>query len=80
MKSKSLIKYFIVLAVFFAFSNNAYAIDEIEQNSVLSINDCIELALKNSPTIQIYKEQIEIRIKSITKDINEIKIFFFRVF
>ena len=61
MKSKSLIKYFISLAVIFAFNSNAFAIDEIEQNSVLSINDCVELALKNSPTIQIYKEQVEIQ-------------------
>ena len=61
MKSKSLIKYFAILAVFFAFNCKAFAIDEIEQNSVLSINDCVELALKNSPTIQIYKEQVEIQ-------------------
>ena len=61
MKSNKFIKYFIVLAVIISFNCNAYAIDEIEQNSVLSINDCVELALKNSPTIQIYKEQLEIQ-------------------
>lgn len=61
MKSKKFIKYLTILAVFFAFNCKAFAIDEIEQNAVLSINDCVELALKNSPTIQIYKEQVEIQ-------------------
>ena len=61
MKYKNLIKYFTIIAVIFAFNCKVFAIDEIEQNSVLSINDCVELALKNSPTIQIYKEQVDIQ-------------------
>lgn len=39
----------------------ANAIDEITQGSTLSVNDCIELAIKNSPQIQIYQEYINIQ-------------------
>lgn len=37
------------------------AIDEIKAGDTLNINDCIELAIKNSPQIEIYKQQIEIQ-------------------
>lgn len=33
----------------------AFAIEDIQKDSVLSLNDCIELALKNSPVIKKYK-------------------------
>lgn len=38
----------------------AYAIEEITEGSTLSLNDCVDLALKNSPDIKIYEEYIEI--------------------
>ncbi len=39
----------------------AFAIDEIEKGTTLSVNDCIELAIKNSPEIQIYEQQIKMQ-------------------
>ena len=37
------------------------AIDEIEKGVTLSVDDCIELAIKNSPEIQIYEQQIKMQ-------------------
>ncbi len=37
----------------------AQAIEEITQGASLSVEDCIELAVKNSPEVQIYKEYVE---------------------
>ncbi len=39
----------------------ALAIDEIEKGTTLSVNDCIELAIKNSPEIKIYEQQIKMQ-------------------
>ena len=39
----------------------ALAIDEIEKGVTLSVDDCIELAIKNSPEIQIYEQQIKMQ-------------------
>ena len=40
---------------------NALAIDEIEKGTTLSVDDCIELAIKNSPQIQIYEQYIKMQ-------------------
>lgn len=37
----------------------SYAIEEIKAGDTLSINDCVELAIKNSPEIQINQQYIE---------------------
>ena len=36
-------------------SSCAFAIEDIQKDSVLSLNDCIELALKNSPVVKKFK-------------------------
>ncbi len=41
-------------------STSAFAIDEIEKGAALSVDDCIELAIKNSPEVKIYEEYIEL--------------------
>ena len=36
-------------------STNAFALDEITENAVLELQDCIDLAVKNSPKINMFK-------------------------
>ena len=40
---------------------NEVVIDEIEKGATLSVDDCIELAIKNSPQIQIYEQYIKMQ-------------------
>lgn len=54
-------KIFILLIIFIFFVVKAIAIDEIKPGDNLSIDDCIELAIKNSPQIEIYRQQINIQ-------------------
>ena len=50
-----------VLFLLFTFCRyEAEAIEEITQGDTLSLNDCVELAIQNSPEIEIYKQQIEV--------------------
>lgn len=57
--TSNLIKKFIVLGLSFVLMTGAcvYAIEEvkIEKDSVLTLNDCIKVALQNSPIIKKYK-------------------------
>lgn len=39
----------------FSFVIPVYAVDEITENSVLDLKDCIELSIKNSPKVNIQK-------------------------
>ena len=57
MKKLLLITFILLLASPF----KAFAIDEIEKGVTLSVDDCIELAIKNSPEIQIYEQQIKMQ-------------------
>lgn len=57
MKKLLLITFILLLASPF----KALAIDEIEKGVTLSVDDCIELAIKNSPEIQIYQQQIKMQ-------------------
>ena len=50
--------YIIIFAIFLS-TCEALAIEEITQGTTLTVNDCIELAIKHSPEVQIYKEYIE---------------------
>ncbi len=51
--------YIIIFAIFLS-TCEALAIEEITQGTTLTVNDCIELAIKHSPEVQIYKEYIEL--------------------
>ena len=57
MRKILLITFILLLANPF----KALAIDEIEKGTTLSIDNCVELALKNSPQIQIYEQYIKIQ-------------------
>lgn len=57
MRKILLITFILILANPF----KAFAIDEIEKNTTLSLDDCIELAIKNSPQIQIYEQYIKMQ-------------------
>ena len=57
MKKILLISFILLLASPF----KVLAIDEIEKGVTLSVDDCIELAIKNSPEIQIYEQQIKMQ-------------------
>ena len=49
-------KYFIIpIALTIMSCSCAFAIEDIQKDSVLSLNDCIELALKNSPVVKKFK-------------------------
>ena len=51
----------ILLITFILLLSTQYrveAIEEITKGSTLSVNDCIELAIKNSPQIKIYEQYI----------------------
>ncbi|MBQ4123051.1 TolC family protein [bacterium] len=50
--------YIIILILIFS-TSSVFAIENIEEGSTLSVQDCIDLAIKNSPQIQIYKQYIE---------------------
>ena len=55
-------KYFITALIILTLTSiKVEAIDEIKAGDTLSIDNCIELAIKNSPQIEIYKQQIEIQ-------------------
>ncbi len=55
------ISIYITVLILFFMNCKVNAIDEITQGSTLSVNDCVELAIKNSPQIQIYQEYINIQ-------------------
>ena len=50
----------LTVLVFVFISFKVAAINEINPGDTLSIDDCIELAIKNSPQIEIFKQQIQI--------------------
>lgn len=58
-----MIKKIIIIPIITVFVNipSTFATEEIEQGTTLNVKDCIELAIKNSPEIQIYKQYIEIQ-------------------
>ncbi len=54
-------KIFYVLVAALVFCQfRAEAIEEITQGDTLSLDDCVELAIKNSPEIEIYKQHVEV--------------------
>ena len=55
LMKKLLCTLFIIII---ATSLKVHAIEEIEQGATLSLNDCVELAIKNSPEIEIYKQNV----------------------
>ena len=57
MKKILLVSFILLLASPF----KVLAIDETEKGVTLSVDDCIELAIKNSPEIQIYEQQIKMQ-------------------
>jgi len=57
MKKILLITFIIMISL----STKVFAIDEIEKGATLSVDNCIELAIKNSPDIKIYKQYIEMQ-------------------
>lgn len=54
------IKFLITLLIIPIISNSAFAIEEITDGATLSVNDCIDIAIKNSPSIKNYEEYVEI--------------------
>lgn len=54
------IKFLITLLIIPIISNSAFAIEEITDGATLSVNDCIDIAIKNSQSIKNYKEYVEI--------------------
>lgn len=52
---KKLNIFFLIVISFLFFSAPVSAIEEITETSVLGLEDCIELAIKNSPKINMYK-------------------------
>lgn len=54
------IKFLITLLIITIISNSAFAIEEITDGATLSVNDCIDIAIKNSPSIKNYEEYVEI--------------------
>ena len=55
-------KFLLTILSLMVISNlSAKAIDEIKAGDTLSVDDCIELAIKNSPEIEIYKQHINIQ-------------------
>ena len=54
-------KIYIISLILFFFSSSAIAIDEIEEGATLSIQDCIDIAIKKSPQVQIYEQYIEMQ-------------------
>lgn len=40
---------------------SAYAIDEITQGATLTVEDCVELGIKNNPQIKIYEQYIKMQ-------------------
>lgn len=62
MKKIGLLKlYTAIFAILMLLSYKAEAIEEITQGATLSVDDCIELAIKNSPQIKIYEQYIEMQ-------------------
>ena len=59
MKNKVFFKIYISIFIFSLLIYKAGAIEEITQGATLSVNDCIELAVKNSPEIQIYEQYVK---------------------
>lgn len=55
------INIYITILILLISNYAAIAIEEISSGATLSVDDCIELAIKNSPQVQIYKEYIEIQ-------------------
>ncbi len=58
-----MIKKIITILIITAFINipSTFATEEIEKGTTLNVENCIELAIKNSPEIQIYKQYIEMQ-------------------
>lgn len=55
-------KYLITALIILTLTSlRAVAIEEIKAGDTLTVDDCVELAIKNSPQIEIYKQQIEIQ-------------------
>lgn len=56
-------KYLIKICILFIFlvsPLNCYAISEIKDGSVLSIDDCVEIALKNDPNVKVSENMYKI--------------------
>ncbi len=59
-KMKKFYKLYILILILFSGAIRTFAIEEITEGAMLSLDDCIELAIQNSPSIRNYKEYIEV--------------------
>ncbi len=59
MKRKIIIKIYITIIALFLFAFKVEAIEEINQGATLTIQDCIDIALKNSYEVDIAKQYVE---------------------
>lgn len=60
MKNKAAIKIYITALTVIFSASCSFAIEEITPGATLSLDDCKEIALKNSPQIKIYNEYVKI--------------------
>ena len=56
---KKSLNLFILLIMLYITGFTVYAAEEITEGATLSINDCIEIAIKNSPEIQIQEQYVD---------------------
>lgn len=56
-------KRIIIIAFIFILSGSfkAFAIDEITQGATLSVEDCVEIGIKNNPQIKIYEQYVKMQ-------------------
>ncbi len=52
-------KIFFLIVILSSLALKSYAIEEIKAGDTLSVNDCIEIAIKNSPEVQINQQYVE---------------------
>ncbi len=55
-----LYKLYVLILMLFTVAVSADAIEDIKEGSTLSVDDCIELAVKNNPAVKNYKEYINV--------------------
>ena len=61
MKIRNYIRIYAIIAALLLMPLSTLAIEDIEKGATLSVNDCIEIAIKNSPEVEIYKDYIDLQ-------------------
>jgi len=60
-RKSSILNLCLILGLFFTgIATPSFAIEEIKEGDILSLDDCIEIALKNNPNIQISKNNVKL--------------------